>query len=429
MKLQINEARIAEFEANLAKLNKKIEKLFGIQNDLVVVYGDTDLRKVRVFEGADPNTGQAIYRTVEILLRNLDVTGSMVDKEIALEGWKFLATARYDRANSEAVWKGKPPAAMRERLTPVKAHVCDHCNKRVVRNVMFVVENVETGEQKAVGSTCSADFLGWNGTPDQILWMTDGLLTQLRGDFEIGEDDEVPRGMRYTVGYDLEHVLLATRRMANAYGNGWVLSQKMVTDDEGDTSLTTAEHVRVLFNPPLRSELRISLKDVFDQATEEDYKAIQDAIVDCTKKAASGDEFCQNLMVYIKDGYVDSRDLSMAVWIYGSWHNAIRREQAKKAPRLNEHFGDLNKMMDIEGLTIVYMNGGYGDYGWQNTLIMTDEAGRSFKVYSSHHYTDDIQVGVKINVRAKIMEHSVYDGKKTTRLGYFRIVSLNGEPV
>uniref|UniRef100_A0AAU6W3S0 Uncharacterized protein n=1 Tax=Pseudomonas phage Cygsa01 TaxID=3138529 RepID=A0AAU6W3S0_9VIRU len=419
MDMKINVSRIDEFLEKVRVLNKRIKKMHGIIDDVKVTFGARSTTVVNAPSLFDPD--EIVEFEIEVVA--VTVESSFIGQDIKVNGWTLMAVADYSGHQSEAEFKIVSPIskALRTRLAPRKAQVCDHCNRRVFRNKMIVVKS-EAGEEKAVGNSCVADFLGW-GTPETILSMA-----LLKG---IGPDlDAEFGGVRFTLDDVVEDLVdyLCVAKYIIDDNDGWALGRNTEKGEPTSEWMSQAYGT----NPKARYRAHeITAKHVNDT----DLRVVQAAINWSKTQAAEGNEFHQELGLYIRDGYVGRPHRSNAFWIVGSYMNMKKSQEARR-PVLNEYYGAVKDKFELD-LTLTFWT--YYDGQWGRTYIykFTDEAGRLFvsktanalgqpvdRDETGQYRWRDAEAGDVYCVKAKVMEHSEYNEIKETRFGYAKYTML-----
>ena len=409
MELCINVSRIGEFEANLAKLNRKIKRLFGIENDLTAVYGDRDTKTIMA---PDPFGDPEQVVEVDIDVVKIELSGTFIGERVSLKGWRIMGSADYSSEQSEAIMRCNDECdpTLKEMLREKRAHVCEHCNRRVWRNKMLILKHEESGEQKVVGSTCLADFVGW-GTPENILWLSD-LKSIIAKEWD--EDGIVFR--REDAKAELVDYLCVARFIIRDRG-GWAHGKN--ADEPTSEFISNAYS----FNPKAAYQFR----EILDKkVTDRDLLDVQEAIKWSKEQALGGNTFHQDLQVYIKDGYVTRPMWSNAFWIVGGWVN-MKNKEATQRPILNEHFGNVGDWVDWEDFEVVFTTGFHTQFGYTWVYKLRDKDGRTFLnksgtpwSYNGDKGRTDIERGHIVRIRGKIQEHTEYEGRLETRLSYVK---------
>jgi len=409
MELKINVSRIEEFNEKVRFLNKRIKKMHGIIDDVKATFGARSLVTLEVQSFFDPT--QLIEVEIEVVVVTIEST--FIGRDIKVNGWTLMAVADYSGQQSEAEFKIVSPISesMRTRLAPRKAQVCDHCNRRVFRNKMIVVRS-EEGEEKAVGNSCVADFLGW-GTPETILSMA--LLKSLGPDLESEFG-----GARYVSDDCVEDLVdyLTVAKYIIDQNDGWALGNNT------EKGMPTSEWMSIAFNQHPNPKAPYNKFDILaNKVTDADLLVVQDAINWSKAQAEGGNEFHRELGLYIRDGYVGRPWRSIAFWIVGSYMN-MKKSQEGKRPVLNEHYGAVKDKIDLI-LELTFKTYFDGDWGRTYLYKFTDEAGRLFVSKTGNALGDEVEghwrnaeAGDVYHATARIMEHSTYNDIKETRIGY-----------
>lgn len=413
----VNMDRLSEFAANVVSTNKRIERLFGIRDDISFVI--TGYRTVEVNMACPIDPDQIIK--VEVHVADIDARGTFMGEEIRLDGWKFCGSVSYTKGQSEGVFSTAPGGIsqeMRDRLTPVKAHVCDHCNRRVYRNRMVIVAD-QDGKEVAVGSSCVSDFIGRDVPAD---FLNLALLKQVWDrDFEVG-----PPANPNDYAVDLIDYLLVVKYIIAAEG-GRCLGRNY----EGD-KLTTGEVLNNTYSVYTKKRWYSPEEILERHSTEEDLEVVRKAIEHSKAEAASGNDFHQNLGVYIRDMYVNNPSNSMAFWILGSYVNKLFKEAASGRPEpKNEYFGSVGDKLKDFDLELVFKTWSHNQWGTTFIYKFIDCEGRAYTNMSGKCLGRmvngdfmEYEVGSKFTTSFKIMEHEEYQGQLQTRIGYAKFTPL-----
>lgn len=412
MELKINVSRIDEFNEKVRSLNKRIKKMHGIIDDIKVLFG---ARKcVTLSTQSLVDSTKIVEVEIEVVVVTLE--SSFIGHDIKMNGWSLLAVADYSGLQSEVEFKvvAKFSEELRTRLTPRKAQVCDHCNRKVFRNKMIVVRN-EAGEEKAVGNSCVADFLGW-GTPESILSMA--LLQTLGQDLEA---EFGPRVKFDDVVEDLVDYLTVAKYIISDTG-GWALGKN------SEKGVPTCDLMSMAYGINPKSPYK-AFDILTNKATDADLLVVQ-AAINWSKGQVGleeGNDFHRELNLYIRDGYVGRPMSSNAFWIVGAYMNMKKRQEGQR-PVLDEYVGAVKDKIEY---TLELTFSTYFDSHWGRTYVykFRDDVGHEFLVKTSNALGQpvdgkwrDAEAGDLYDVKAKIMEHSIYKELKQTRLGYAKFV-------
>lgn len=274
-----------KFEAQIAKISKRSEKLIGLPIKPFVFGYEID-------ELAD---GQK-HKVYEVLL-----TAQLP----VLEGWTFMA--RLDHANETGTIIRMVPnvGELPTEFRHAKATRCDHCNVNRYRRDTFVVRNDETGEFKQVGSTCLKDFFGHD--PYKIAKMAELL----------GYAYECARGGEQFVGGDLRYIDLEGFLTYAAYScrkNGWVSGR------------TAYENPGMYVSTKEMAFSYMMARDV--DLTDDDRALAADALEWARGFADKNDlnDYEHNVLVIANAELIEPRSLGLAASIVGVFYERRRRE-------------------------------------------------------------------------------------------------------
>ena len=135
---RVHESALAHIAPRINKLAKIADKL-GLPPISMTVTGE---------EFQPGSSGGAVDKWI-----SLELTGALP----VINGWRFLGKLSHTEAGN--ILKGYSAGEIDPRFHACAPN-CDHCNTNRQRNETLVVSNVETGEQKQVGSSCIEDFTG-----------------------------------------------------------------------------------------------------------------------------------------------------------------------------------------------------------------------------------------------------------------------------
>ncbi len=298
---------------------------------------------------------------------------------------------------------------------------CDHCNHIRKRNQTFVVRS-EAG-YKMVGRQCLKDFLG-HANPHMLASWAE-LLIELNGLAEAAADEEWLGGGRGVDAWDLQTTLAQTAAVIACYG--WV-SGSAAQLDERLTS--TRSRVNFLINPPTAFTRQEWLAERAKCAVDDTHTADAVAAIawarSFTDDAIEDNNYLANCNAIARTGFVIYKTMGLAVSIVSSY----QREQARlklaelAIARSNEHVGVIKKRQVFKVTverSIVMPDRGYGESTMYKLL---DNAGNELVWFASSS-AGQLDVGSEYNVKATVIEHSEYKGRKQTKVNRVTVM----EPV
>jgi len=208
-----------------------------------------------------------------------------------LAGWKFLARL-YPAEDPNVpgnLIKAVPGVELPERYRTVPPD-CEHCRKNLRRCSTYVVQNVETGEMRQVGSTCLKDFLG-HKSPESYARYAEGLAALLE---EIGAKEEEGfggGGGGGDRGYSIQPFVELVWAMVRKYG----FLGRGKAYESGQTS--TVDAVLSMIYGKGEADKR-ALKELRESITAEDRANAEQAIIWARGLKEGDDEYISQLSDY-----------------------------------------------------------------------------------------------------------------------------------
>lgn len=387
------------------KLNRKAEKL-GLETRATLVLGDVRRIDARIENVDECNV--RVVPTIEVC----DVT--LTAGPIAIAGWTFLAHIDHRSyvANEETKVRAyaNVVTSTREReLTEAEASLmatcppsCDHCGHDRFRKATYFVRN-ESGEEKQVGSTCVADFLGHD--PHALLWM----LQRLNALASAMADADDFFGGRGREEYDLLEVLASSAQAIRRFG--WISAKKKM--EEGGKSTKDYVIDEISGTPIKETDLiRIMGKEETVADRENDWK-IAKATLEWVRELAPRSEYEFNLCNLAKLDYIVSRDFGLAC----SAVAVFLRQQEKKAEAKaskSEYLGEVGqrlKGIDAKVVAVRYCEG----YMGRGSQLVTFASGENL-LKTFYAGSTSFETGKNVKLTGTVKKHEEYNGVKSTML-------------
>lgn len=306
-----------------------------------------------------------------------------------------------------------------------RATLCDHCGLSRRRTKTYLVEHVETGKIKQVGSNCLRDFLGVD--PHALVKYATFLA-----DIDAAASDEERytgsgRQAVYTVEY-LTHVCTILRT------EGWV------SRSEAGHSPATADRAWGNFYDYGKKDA--NGRPCFTEITEEDATRAAAAIewakehlgakVHQTQDAS---DFDHNLYVAANgetmpkkgDGVVAYLPVAHARFEEREIERKLRAEKVQEAGAASTHVGQVKDRLTITG-TVASVYEKDGDWGTTFITKIEGDDGNIYKWFGSY----DLGRGNKITGKFTVKKHDEYNGVKetvVTRPSGIEVTEVDGEPV
>jgi len=396
--MKIAQYRVEEFLKKNAAFNRKAVKL-GLPEVKAVKIG-SELKEIKDKDDA----GNHVTYYIEI--EEYDIQGEIP----RIGGWAIhskVEPAIEGQGNFVYTNKGFKPV---ERLRTTKL-ICEHCNMARARSLVYLLQNMETGEQKLVGKSCLKDFLP-NLNVTEVLGYLESLeklnvpYNQYDEDGEYIEGSNLPRAAWvYPVSMLVAESLILIRK----YG---YVSQKAAREyfeksaGEGELCPTSS----LLANTSRQREKLYSKEEIAEVFGD----GKVDACIDWIKAQPAKTDFFYNLQLAIGQQGAPWKMFSFVAAGVNMWLRAVEGEVAKKltkADKKNEYIGEVGQRLVFNDLIITreYVSEGQ----WGSTFITTleDSEGRSLVWFASKRVGD---IGAKVSIKATVKEHKQYNDLKQT---------------
>jgi len=403
---RIAEDRMDAFCAELAKFNKRAEKLgcepLGydiLGTDVVVAPKHAHL--VHVY-GID-NLPHIKYTKI-----------AFVGVAPKLAGWSFIGKLDHTTIPGQVIVQTIPG----EVVPPEYFNndpVCDHCHVRRRRNDTFILRH-EDGTHKQVGRQCLKDFMGHD--PSKII----SLINRL---FKFVESDEerwgFGGGSQY---YAFDHHRILQVTCAVIHKQGWVPRSAC-----GDDQIATADEVLKYFMPPYESRARemwerwrVSLDADNPKFEEEAIKAREwlDVLED-----TGTSEYIHNLKVLAHAQDVPTNMFGYWCSVVAAYQKAMERLRLQeKMHKLNEYAGNAKQKITCN-VKVMGVRAIDGYYGVTRLFKMIDQQGRTLVWFASSD--PDMEPGHEYHITGTIKKLEEYQGWKQTVLTRVKVLeNLSG---
>lgn len=375
----IPEANWPKFEAQIAKLSRKAERIAGFPIK-PMPFG---------YHYVEEKDGSS-YKVIEVYL---------MSETPKVEGWTLAARLDHSQETGTIV-RSVPnlgfelPSSYRDAEP-----VCDHCKVRRYRRDTFVLRCEETSEFKQVGASCLKDFFGHD--PLKIARLAEYL----------GYADECGRGFEQYVGGDrryvnVEEFLGHTAAMIRLHG--WV-SGKAAYDNPGLTS-TKARALENMF-PDRHSPAPVDL-------TDEDKE-----IATTAREWAAGlrgksglSDYEHNIAVLGDSLMMESRACGLAASIVSGYlrvQNRLMRSQTlKDRMAASQHVGKEGERLTFKDAEVISYFQRESDWGTTFIYKFLTAEGNVLTYFSTRYL--NIREGATVTITATVKKHDVYEGVLST---------------
>lgn len=383
---------------DLKTLNNKATKL-GLP-PVTIEFSQPYLEVVRSYWKDDE--GQEHSRKVRVEVLDLYISGVVP----RVSGWEFVATVtgfdqEFKQVSINPTFKGKLP----DRFRSTDA-TCQHCNNQRQRREIYVLRNVGSGNFKQVGKQCLKDFLG-SSDITAVLKYIDQLY-----DLTSSDRDRAVVGDLSSVAYEE-----AERWMANVFAcievHGWVPAS-LAHESNGKYISTRSTVYERLYTRNKKYQPTFTAEERHWHQARDCQKWLHQHYYRDGELRSGLQDFDYNLATCVQKGYIHPKSLGIATYAPQAYLKRLGKvEERKKDIRLDEYFGEVGKMVDLEVkvMTIV----GLGDNGFGPSLlhIARDAEGRTFVWRRDHRQVE--RYGDTIKIRAKVKKHETRYNKFANR--------------
>lgn len=286
---------------------------------------------------------------------------------------------------------------------------CEHCKTHRARNKLFIVKNLDTGECKAVGSSCVQEFTGvlneqMLSTYQYIREVLDRCATL----------DWNNPGTRYM---DLEDFLLAADYFVRHYG--------YVRTSE---TLSTRERT-----------MNYSLGIVDDEESYEVDKYILDpeniqrvkAMIEYAKTLDSKyNDFEHNMFIIANCGVVDNQTAGIAAYLpklYDRHLEDLKRKESENEPSnefSQEYAGEVGDVVDVDVAGMDMITSYVDSYGYLHFMYRIVDTMNRVLIWttSKNLLLDDEEYITKVKkIRGRVKDHNTFKGVNQTVLTRCRV--------
>jgi hypothetical protein len=312
-----------KFEAMIAKLSKRAERLIGLPI------------KPAVFA----------YHMVKHRGREIKVYEVLMNTPILkIEGWTFVACLDHSNETGTVIRTIPGAADLPAKFHGAVSTNCDHCNHNRKRRDTYVVLNDETGEYKQVGSTCLTEFFGQD--PAKMAKAAEFLsfareAAVASSDLDELEEEDVAKS---TAVHDLRWIEVDEYCAATACAvrkHGWVSGKTAF--EQGITP--TRKVAYTYFNTYAREEITDADRDLSQRALDW-ARGLRDS-------GRELDNYENNIAVIANAVVIEPRSCGLAASIVGVFamkEERVRRDAIKAA-------GPVDIAADFEAVMALFARG------------------------------------------------------------------------
>lgn len=392
--MKIAQYRVEEFLKKIAMFNRKAKKL-GLPEVAATKIGS----EVREYKHQNDDGSVEKYY---IEWFEYNVEGAIP----RIGGWAIhskIEPASMVEGNFVYTNKGFEP---REDLRSTKM-ICEHCNLARGRSLVYLLQNMETGEQKLVGKSCLKDFL-----PELNITEVLGYLESLKKLDESGDMDEdsiYGNAPRDAYVYPVDMLVAESLVLIRKWG---YVSKKMAREQyensAGEAGELTATAMLVAnTNDKARRALypEHEIAEIFKSGKVE-------TCIEWIKQQDGKTDFMYNLKLAVAQAVAPQKMFAFVVAGVSMWMRSVEEKVAKeKTTKVNEFIGVVGQRQEFFDLKIVREYVSEGTFGSTFITTMEDTDGRCVVWFASKRVGE---VGNTVNLKATIKDHTMYNDLKQT---------------
>lgn len=329
---------------------------------------------------------------------------SIVGHAPVLDGWRFLAKIEHgDGGNLVKRMIGGDSS-------PAEWHTCgpdcDHCGVSRERKNTYMLQSIETGQIKHVGSSCVTDFLGYQQRdPDRIAAMFEHV-NGLEREFEYDPDNEMC-GRASPCGVEPDKLMAVVLKIIQEDA-GYLSAEKA----ESLHCLSTGERLRSVFWDKKPPQITLEFSQI-EQAPK---------VVSWLKEQKSADSLWLRNIAYLADRpSITYKDAALFASGYVAWSRELKKQKQSELGSgdwIGEAGGKITKSATLE------RKAGYENaYGFVSVLSFRDEEGNGM-VWKTQSPPKGLVMGLVYHLTATVKAHGEFAGDKQTEVIRVKVAEL-----
>lgn len=374
--------RLPEFEAKIAKFNKKAVRWELPEIKYQVTERFLDTRRVQ--DGED-QFGNPTLKTIQVEAVRVEIQGEVP----RLGGWAIHSKIQpSDVKGQNFVFTTANHAPIPSlRTCPM---FCDHCQTKRLKKTAYFIRH-EDGRQMMVGATCLKDFLPSINVEDLISYMNN--LGSINDDD--GWDMDVPR-MAWV--YHLDDAILDAYVSIKKYG--FVSKAKA---EERCCGLPTSYDI-----DPSRKRREELYKDVDVAAAKKELEGFKAHML---AKDSTGNDFIHNVQLCLQSEVIRPRLYGYLAAAVNVWMRDGDEKRLAAAGKAGDWVGVIGERLNLKGLKIVRRHASEGTWGTTYIFGLVDEAGNHYTWFATRNIGEP---GKVLNLRGTVKDHNEFKGIKQT---------------
>lgn len=348
-----------------------------------------------------------------------------VEGTAKINDWEFIATLEvHDGGNVIRKFNTEIDIPSRFWTT---GNVCEHCGVKRNRNYLYIIHNTVTDEWKQVGKSCLKLYTdGLNA--EYVAAYMDGITELEERNCVIGGNAKPLYPVKEILSYAVE--IIDKIGYVNADGRvptKWLVGNMI----HNSFAQGIKENNRMLEREGFDSYL-FSDSDFGKKGTEERVEKI----IDYWKNLDDDSDFNKNIKVFIREGYIDIRNLGFVVYMpegYNRFVLLMERKKLEKETEINGHFGSIGDRIKNARVRYIKRLAVYETAFGINQLckIVLDDgrvfywSGKGIDFYRWNG-KEDVEI-VPASVSFTIKEHNEYKGTLQTKVTRCKVLYVDKE--
>jgi hypothetical protein len=373
--------RLPEFEAKIAKFNKKAIRweLPEIKYQVTERFLDTR----RVPDGED-QFGNPVLKSIQVEAVRVEIQGEVP----RLGGWSIHSKIQpSDVKGQNFVFTTANHAPIpRLRTCPM---FCDHCQTKRLKKTAYLIQH-EDGRQMMVGATCLKDFLPTVNVEDLIAYMNN--LGSVNDDE--GWDMDVPRA---AWAYYLDEAIMDAYVSIKKHG----FVSKAKAEERGIEP--TSHDIN-----PSRKRREELYKGVLVQDLEDELKGFKEHML---AKDATGNDFIHNVQLALQSEVIRHKLYGYVAAAVNVWMKDGEEKRVAASGKAGDWVGVVGERLSIKGLKITRRSVSEGTWGATYIFGLVDEFGNHYTWFASRNVGEP---GKVLNLRGTVKKHDEFHGIKQT---------------
>lgn len=391
----IHEANIEKVEDRISKIGRKCSK-FGCSFNYSRVGEE--------FRNVSENPNQLdIQKFIEIEVEGVAVVSN----------WELIAKIEHE-AGGCIISKIQFDAEIPAKYGLSDCCVCEHCNSKRHRKVVYILRNSETGEFKQVGSTCLKDFTGVLDAENAARFFS--MFDELH------ESDGVYIAGSGTPYYSIRDYLRYCVECVDKFG--WFNSSSQYsTANRAWDYFSYKELNRKGMRKP--SEMDAEMESVNFDASEEHHGAKVSSIIEFVKNMEDDSSYVISIKSLANSDYFKSKFTGFVASMVICYNKEVERRETERKQREeaennpSKFIGSIGDTLEADFNEFEIVTSWDGFYGttWMYKFVTVEG---NILIWKSSKWIDETETK-KGHVKFTVKDHTEFRGIKQTEVTRCRI--------